>query len=80
MLLYSGTLVLKLVYGEKFEEKSSELGGLMIFLSLVNVAWLLCAIFLLAGIAANDAAFCIAMIIGYPAIIAIWAVRERKKS
>ena len=79
LLKVSGMLVLKLVYGKKYVEKSSEKFGLMLFLSLANVFWLMSILFLFAGIAAKDTALCALMAIGYPIAIAIWTVWERKK-
>lgn len=79
LLIVSGMLVLRLVYGKKYSEKHSEKFGLMILLSLMNIFWLLSVLFLTAGIAANDTVICAIMAIGYPVAIAIWTVIERKK-
>lgn len=75
----SGWLILKVVYGKKFAEKASDSVGLMILLSLANVFWLLCILFLATGISANDTVFCIVAAVVYPVAITIWAFFARKK-
>lgn len=78
LLKVSGMLVLRLVYGKKYAEKSSEKFGLMLLLSLANVFWLMSILLLFAGSAAKDTALCVIMAIGYPIAIVIWAVMVRR--
>ena len=79
LLKVSGMLVLKLVYGSQYEEKAYDRIWLMLLLSMVNIFWLLCILFLIAGIAAKDTVLCAVFVITYPVIIAIWSAVERKK-
>ena len=79
LLKVSGMLILKLVYGKKFEEKASEKFILMIFLSLINIVWLFAFMLFVSGTAANDTVTCAILTFAYPIIIAVWAVIERKK-
>lgn len=82
LLRVSGMLILRLVYGKKYDENHSEKFGLMNLLSLVNIFWLMIVWFLVAGIVANakDTAICVIMAIGYPLAIAVWTIIERKKA
>lgn len=79
LLKASGMLILRLVYGKKYSEKVSEKIGLMMLLSIANIFWLMSILFLATGIAANDTALCVIMLIVYPVAIASWTVIERKK-
>ena len=79
ILKLSGLLILRIVYGKEYSEEYSQKTSLVIFLSLVNCLWLLCSLFLIAGMAVNDTVFCAIIAIGYPVAIIVWAVMTRKK-
>lgn len=78
LLQVSGILVLRLVYGKRYYEKHSKKFGLARLLSIVNIFWLLSILFLIVGISAKDTALCLVLAVGYPLIIVIWALIERK--
>lgn len=51
------------------------LAGLMLLL----IFWSLSLLFLISGIAASDTAICVIVVFGVPALVAILAVRTRRK-
>ena len=81
LLKMSGFLILRLIYG-KNQKKIKEIGaGLPILLSIGFIFWLLCLLFLIAGITANDFMLCLIIGIGYPvALIVLGIVVRTKKS
>ena len=75
-LKLSGLFILKLIYGEKNEEKISEKFELSLLLSALNICWLISIISLFSSLDLKS----LIMIIGYPTLIALWAAYERKKN
>lgn len=74
--LVFGMLILKLVYGKKYNNKNKNT-GLLFLISAAFLIWLLCIGFLVLGLAAKDFMLCLSISIGFPAIIAIWAIIVR---
>ena len=71
-------LTLKLIYGKKYnnENKNKNVWKVLL-LSVGFLIWFLCIGFLVLGLAAKDKTLCLLISIGFPAIIAIWAIIVR---
>lgn len=74
-----GYFILELIYG-RYSKKLNEFGvGSQLLLSIGFVFWLLCLLFLFAGITVNDTWFCVLYGIGFPLALTIWGIIVRNK-
>lgn len=79
ILLRSGYLILWIVYGKEEFSKRTFGYRAVLGLSAVVILWLLCILFIAAGIANKDTALCWTIIILVPVIITIWSASTRRK-
>ena len=83
LLKFTGLLVLKIVYGKRYQEEVTDKWKkrlpLMLFLSTINIFWLLGIIALCSGNIGKDTLYVALAVLIYPCAIAAWAVRVRKK-
>ena len=78
LLRVIGFIILRIVYGKEKYKRMSERSGLAMFLSVIFAFWLLCLIFLIAGVAANDFWIVLLLVLAFPLTILMWAIIARK--
>lgn len=79
LLKMSGALILRIVYGKKYTEQYKEKVPLMLFLSALNIFWLMAFGILVSGNAGDDVVLCAVLVAAYPIAITVWHIIERRK-